>query len=68
VFESGLGQAAVAGAAGPGHRDGLADGALDAGPDGVAGLSIGGVLGGSGGELGVVDLAGRHGELASDPW
>ncbi len=31
VFESGLGQAAVAGASQPGHRDGLADGALDAG-------------------------------------
>jgi len=68
VFESGLGQAAVAGAAGPGHRDGLADGALNASPDGIAGLPVGGVLGGSGGELGVVDLAGRHGELASDPW
>ena len=40
VFEPGLGQAAVAGAARPGDRDGLADGALDTGPPGVAGLPV----------------------------
>ena len=65
VFEPGFGQPAVAGAADPGDRDGLADGSLDPCSAGVVGLPVRGVLGGPGGELGVVDLAWGHGELAA---
>src|SRR4051794_40540950 len=67
VLQPGLGQAAIAGAARSGHRDGLGDGALDAGPGGVTGPPVGGGLLGAGGGLGLVDLAGAHSELAAVP-
>src|SRR4051812_9150824 len=68
VLQPGLGQPAVAGAAHPGDRDGLVDGALDTGPSGVAGLPVGAGLLGAGGLLGLVDVAGSHGELTAVPW
>jgi len=45
--------------------EGLVDGALDAGAEGVGGLPGCRVLGGAGLELGIVDLAGMHGELTA---
>src|ERR1019366_9669585 len=65
VLQAGLVQAPVAGAAHPGDGHALADGALDAGAQRVSGLEVLGVRGGAGGDLGLVDLLGVHGELAA---
>src|SRR6266508_3187360 len=63
VLEVGLGQPAVAGVADAGDRDGLADGALDPGAEGVARLPGSGALRGAGGLEGVMEAAGADGEL-----
>src|SRR6266511_6359730 len=65
VFKVGLGQAAVAGATQAGDGDGLADGALDTGPQGVVGPPVLGGLLGAGLTEGVVEVAWVQGELAS---
>src|SRR6266508_5231052 len=62
VLEVGLGQPAVAGVADAGDRDGLADGALDPGAEGVARLPGSGALRGAGGLEGVMEAAGADGE------
>src|SRR6266540_3571862 len=63
VFEVGLGQPAVAGAAHAGDGDGLPDGALDPGAQGVSRLPVPGALRGAGGLQGVVEPARLDGEL-----
>src|SRR2546429_2008903 len=63
VLQAGFVQAGVAGAADAGDVGGLGHGALDAGPGPVAVLEFGGVLGGAGGQDGLVDLAGAQAPL-----
>jgi hypothetical protein len=65
LLEVDFAQAAVAGVAGVADRDGLADGAFDAGAQGVGGLSGCGVLDGAGLALSGVYVMGVHGELAA---
>jgi hypothetical protein len=65
VFEVDLLNAAVAGAAQAGDRDGLVDGRLDAGPEDVLVPPGGGGLFGAGGVEGFLDRAGVQGEVAA---
>src|SRR5437763_8450969 len=60
VFQAGFVQAEVAGAADAGDVGGLGDGAFCAGPGPVAVLECRGVLGGAGGQDGLVDVAGAQ--------
>jgi hypothetical protein len=63
VLQVGFGQAAVAGVAGVGHRDGLADGAFYPGAEPVGvGEAFGGLPSAGLGE-GLVDAAGADGQL-----
>src|SRR6266568_7262442 len=65
VFQAGLGQAEVAGAADAGDVGGLGDGAFHPGADPVPALpGVAGLPGAGGGE-GLVDLAGAEAELAA---
>ena len=64
MFQAGLVQAEVAGAADAGDVGGLPHGSFDAGADVVAVFPVLGGLAGAGGRDGLVDLAGAQEQLA----